>query len=70
MKYAVGNEVKVMQSLNEKFMSDEETDAEDDKTFLRRTPSWRSEKLNLLITKLDKRYSKKGTIQSHVKKEN
>lgn len=26
VKYAVGNEIKVTQSLNEKFMSDEETD--------------------------------------------
>jgi len=28
-KYAAGREVPVMQALNEKFMSDEETDSED-----------------------------------------
>ena len=48
-----------MQSLNEKFMSDEETDAEDDKSFIKRSPTWQCEKLNTLIHKLDKRHFKK-----------
>ena len=49
MKYAKGDEIKVIQSLNEKFMSDEETDTEDSKSFIKRSPSWRCEKLNALI---------------------
>ena len=59
MKYAARNEIKVMQSLNEKFMSDEETDPEDGTSFIKRSPSWRCEKLNSLIKKLDKRHLKK-----------
>ena len=59
MKYAKGDEIKVIQSLNEKFMSDEETDTEDSKSFIKRSPSWRCEKLNVLIKKLDKRHLKK-----------
>ena len=35
-------EIKVMQSLNKKFMSDEDTDPEDDTTF-KRSPSWQCE---------------------------
>ena len=65
MKYAKGDEIKVIQSLNEKFMSDEETDTEDSKSFIKRSPSWRCEKLNALIKKLDKRHLKKKKIQSH-----
>jgi hypothetical protein len=47
-----------MQVLNEKFMSDEETDTEDRSTLVKRTPKWRSEKLNELLCKLDDRYIK------------
>lgn len=54
-----------MQALNEKYMSDEETDAEDSNSFLKRSPNWRSEKLNQLIKKLDERY-----FQSRRKKDN
>lgn len=56
-KYAVGREVPVMQALNEKFMSDEETDSEDSNSLRKRTPRWRSERLNKLIQKIDKRYT-------------
>ena len=59
MKYAKGDEIKVIQSLNEKLMSDEETDTEDSKSFIKRSPLWRCEKLNALIKKLDKRHLKK-----------
>lgn len=45
-----------MQALNEKYMSDEETDNEDNNTLLKRSPMWRSEKLNKLIQKLDQYY--------------
>ena len=55
-KHAVGREIAVMQALNEKFMSDEETDSEDSNSFLKCSPTWRSDKLNRLIQKLDKRY--------------
>ena len=45
-----------MQALSEKFMSDEETDEEDCNSFVKRALTWRSEKLNELIKKLDHRY--------------
>ena len=46
-------------------MSDEETDTEDSNTFLKRSLTWRSDKLNRLIQKLDKRY-----VDSRKRKEN
>ena len=55
-KHAIGREIAVIKGLNEKFMSDEETDSEDSETFIKRTPKWRSNKLNKLIEKLDERY--------------
>lgn len=39
-------------------MSDEETDSEDE-GFIIRTPSWRSDLLNKLIARLDRRYEEK-----------
>ena len=39
-------------------MSDEETDPEDNGTFIKRTLSWRSPNLSKLMIKLDKRYNK------------
>jgi len=54
----VGNEIKIMSLLGEKFMSDEETDPEDGSVLNKRTPSWRSPKLTKMVAKLDKRYSK------------
>ena len=51
-------EIKIMQSLNEKFMSDEETDPEDS-TSLKRSPSWQCEKLNSLIKNWIKDISRK-----------
>ena len=65
MKHAVGREIVVILALNEKFMSDEETDSEDGNTFLRRSPTWRSDKLNRLIQKLDRCY-----VDSRKKKPN
>ena len=44
--------------LSEKYMSDEETDDEDDQFFIHRTLPWRSPELNKLILKIDKRYNK------------
>ena len=65
LKQARGREIPVMKALNEKFMSDEETDVEDVETFIKCSPEWRDEKLNKLIKKLDERYilskEKKGT---------
>jgi len=67
VKYAIGDEIKVMNMLSEKYMSDEETDEEDDQFFIRCTLSWRSSKLNKLILKLDKRYKKKKDDSRPVK---
>ena len=40
-----------------KSLSDEETDSEDSNSLQKRTPRWRSKKLNKLIQKIDKRYT-------------
>ena len=56
-----------MQVLSEKFMSDEETDAEDGNSLVKRTLKWRSEKLNELICKLDDRYSKSREKNDNVR---
>ena len=42
-------EIKVMQSLNKTSMSDEDTDPEDNKSFIKRLPSWQCEKLKSSI---------------------
>ena len=47
-----------MQALSEKFMSDEETDTENQDSLVKRTPIWRSEDVNKLLKKLDLRYSR------------
>ena len=44
-KHAIGREIAVIKGLNEKFTLDEETDSEDSETFIKRTPTWRSNKL-------------------------
>ena len=54
-----------MQALSEKFMSDEETDDENNSSLIKRSLTWRSEKLNKLIVKLDERY-----FHSRERKEN
>lgn len=59
MKFAVHRQMAVMQKLNEKFMSDEETDSEDGSALIRRSLPWRSQALNKLILKLDQAYLKK-----------
>ena len=45
-----------MQKLSEKLMSDEETDSDDSSVLVKRSPPWRSDKLNLLFQSLDERY--------------
>ena len=55
----------MVQKLNEKYMSDEETDVEDNSLLLKHSPTWRSERLNTLIQKLDFRY-----MEARKKKEN
>ena len=51
-------EINVMQSLNEKFMSDEEIDPEDGTSF-KRSPPWWCEKLSSLIKNWIKDISRK-----------
>lgn len=55
-KFAKGQEVRVIQSLNEKFMSDEETDMDDPDSFVKYFLKWRSTECNQLFKKLDQRY--------------
>ena len=55
----------MVQKLNEKYMSDEETDIEDNSLLLKHSLTWRSERLNTLIQKLDFRY-----MEARKKKEN
>ena len=59
MKVAVRRQVAVMKKLGEKFMSDEETDNEDNSVLIKRSLPWRSSALNKLILKLDNAYLKK-----------
>lgn len=59
MKVAVCRQMAVMQKLNEKYMSDEETDNEDSSVLIRRSLPWRSQPLNKLIMRLDQEYLKK-----------
>ena len=59
MKVAVHRQMAVMQKLNEKYMSDEETDNEDSSVLIRRSLPWRSQPLNKLIMRLDQEYLKK-----------
>ena len=59
---ARGKEVEIMQRLNEKAMTDEETDC-DDTMLVKRTPPWRNKKLTKLMKTLDSRKdSKSDTI--------
>lgn len=48
-----------MKQLNEKLMTDEETDTEEPNCFIRRSLPWRSEKLNRLFKTLDERHDSK-----------
>ena len=59
MKVAIRRQVAVMKKLGEKFMSDEETDNEDNSVLIKRSLPWRSSALNKLILKLDNAYLKK-----------
>ena len=53
MKVAVRRQVAVMKKLGKKFMSDEETDNEDNSVLIKRSLPWRNSALNKLILKLD-----------------
>ena len=55
---ARGKEVEIMQRLNEKAMTDEETDC-DDTMLVKRTPPWRNKKLTKLMKTLDSRKDSK-----------
>ncbi len=50
---AKGRELKILRQLNEKSMSDEETDGDEPNTFIKRSPSWRSDKLSALFNTLE-----------------
>lgn len=56
-----------MQALNEKFMSDEESDTENSGVLIKRSLSWRSDNLNKLMEKLDSRYIKQRTHSKPLK---
>ena len=43
-----------MKEINEKVMSDEETDPDEPNVFIKQLPLWRSQKLNSLVAVLDK----------------
>lgn len=65
---AKGKEVHVMRQINEKLMSDEETDCEEPNSFTKRSPPWRSDKLNNLFRTLDGRYElKQPTLKKNRK---
>ena len=53
MKVAVRRQIAVMKKLGEKFMSDEETDDDDNSVLIKRSLPWRSSALNKPILKLD-----------------
>lgn len=63
-------EAEILRKLGEKLMSDEETDSEDPNTLIKRSPPWRSEKLNLLFHVLDARYDSKKSSHSSLTKRN
>lgn len=60
--YASKRKVEIMQQLNEKAMTDEETDCDDidSNRLVKRTPPWRSNKLTKLIKTLDSRKDMKS----------
>lgn len=64
-KCATGQEITVMQSLSEKYMTDEETDSDDDTTLVKRSLPWRSTKCDRFLKTLDDRY-----VESREKKSN
>ena len=54
---ARGKEVEIMQQLNEKAMTDKETDCDDTdlNVLVKRTPPWHNNKLTKLMKSLDSR---------------
>ena len=57
MKHSSTKQGILLSKLSEKYMSDEETDTEND-GFIQRTPKWRNGHLSKLLMKLDEKYSK------------
>ena len=55
-----GKERRLLKLLNEKVMSDEETDSDEANSFVKRSPPWRSHKLDRLFKALDERYDLKN----------
>lgn len=55
-KHAIGQEVSVMQSRGEEYMTDEETDSDDDTTLVKHSLPWRSTKCERFLKTLDDRY--------------
>lgn len=61
-----------MQSLSEKYITDEETDSDNDTTLVKRSLSWRSTKCDQFLRTLDDRYAEsreKITTQNHLSPE-
>ena len=59
MSQAKGRQHRLLCKLNEKAMSDEESDPDEPNSLIRRSPPWRSEKLNGLFSSLDEQYEAK-----------
>lgn len=57
MKHSSSKQGLLLNKLSEKYMTDEETDIEND-GFIQRTPKWRNSHLSKLFMKLDDKYSK------------
>ena len=61
MKHASTKQGLLLGKLNEKYMTDEETDTEND-GFIKRTPKWRNSHLSKLLMKLDEKCSKSSKM--------
>lgn len=59
MSQAKGKQHQLLCKLNEKAMSDEESDPDEQNSLIRRPPPWRNEKLNALFASLDQQYEAK-----------
>ena len=66
MKNATEKEKKILKMIDDKFMSDEETDAESSTLIIRRLP-WRSENLTKLLSHIDNRMASKKGIKPMMK---
>ena len=57
MKHVTTKQGLLLSKLSDKYMTDEETDNEND-GFIKRTPKWRNGHLSKLLMKLDEKYVK------------